>query len=159
MGVNNKGGKIMISLNLFREMETLRREMDAIFGGLVQEQDEAMAFLPGLGTRRYPRLNLNEDADNYYLAALVPGIEVESLEINLTGMTLTLSGERHAEETEGALWQRRERGHGKFMRAIELPLEVDTAKISAEYDDGVLRVLLPKAEAARPKRISIKTAN
>ncbi len=147
----------MINWNLFREMETLRREMDAIFGNLTQEQDERMAFLPGIGTRRYPRINLSEDADNFYLAALLPGVDAKTLDINLTGSTLTLSGERVSDEPEKARWQRQERGHGRFMRAIELPLDVDTNKISAEYVDGVLRILLPKAETVKPKRISIKT--
>lgn len=146
----------MISANLFREMESLRREMNVIFGGQAQEQETAVSFLPGIGTRRYPRVNLREDADNFYLAALVPGVDAASLDINLTGNSLTLSGERQIEEPEGARWQRQERGRGKFMRVIELPLEVESDKISAEYVDGVLQILLPKAETAKPKRISIK---
>jgi len=146
----------MINTNLFREMETLRREMNAIFGGQAQEQETAVSFLPGIGTRRYPRVNLSEDVDNFYLAALVPGVDAATLDINLTGNSLTLSGERQIEEPEGARWQRQERGRGKFMRVIELPLEVESDKISAEYVDGVLQILLPKAETAKPKRISIK---
>jgi HSP20 family protein len=146
----------MINTNLFREMETLRREMSSIFGGQAQEQETAMSFLPGIGTRRYPRVNLSEDVDNFYLSALVPGVDAASLDINLTGSSLTLSGERQIEEPEGARWQRQERGRGKFMRVIELPLEVESGKISAEYADGVLQILLPKAETAKPKRISIK---
>ena len=146
----------MISWNLFREMENLRREMDAVFGDFAHHQDERMAFLPGIGTRRYPRINLSEDSENFYLAALLPGVDPKVLDISLTGTTLTLSGERSPAEHKGARWQRQERGHGKFMRAIELPLEVETKKISAEYSDGVLKVVLPKAEAAKPKRISIK---
>ena len=146
----------MISANLFREMETLRREMNTIFGGQSQEQESAASFLPGIGTRRYPRVNLSEDADNFYLAAQVPGVDAASLDINLTGNSLTLSGERQIEEPEGARWQRQERGRGKFMRVIELPLEVESDKISAEYVDGVLQILLPKAETAKPKRISVK---
>lgn len=141
--------------NILREMETLRREMDTIFGGLAQEQDERLAFLPGIGTRRFPRINLSEDADNFYLSALIPGIDAKTLDINLTGTTLTLNGERKVEDPAEARWQRHERGHGKFSRAIELPVEVDTNKITAEYTDGVLHVLMPKAEAAKPKRISI----
>ena len=78
----------MISTNLFSELENLRREMNAIFGGVTQEQDASVAFLPGIGTRRYPRVNLSEDADNFYLAALIPGVEPNSLDINLTGRTL-----------------------------------------------------------------------
>jgi HSP20 family protein len=146
----------MINTNLFREMENLRREMSAILGGQVLEQETATSFLPGIGTRRYPRVNLSEDADNYYLSALVPGVDATSLDINLTGNSLTLSGERQIEQPEGARWQRQERGRGKFMRVIELPLEVKSDEISAEYADGVLQILLPKAETAKPKRISVK---
>lgn len=146
----------MNSWNLFCEMENLRHEMDTIFGGMLQEQSDRSAFLPGIGTRRYPRINLSEDQNSYYLSALLPGIDAKALDINLTGNTLTLSGERVAESTEKARWQRQERGHGKFMRAIELPLEVEAGKITAEYVDGVLRIELPKAEAAKPKQISVK---
>lgn len=144
----------MNSWNLFREMENFRNEMDAIFGGLAQNVDST--FLPGIGARRYPRINLSEDHDNYYLSALLPGIDVKSLDINLTGSTLTLSGQRMANSPESARWQRQERGHGKFMRAIELPNEVDAKKISAEYENGVLQIRLPKAEVAKPKQISVK---
>ncbi len=146
----------MISTNFFREMETLRREMNAILGGESQEQDAAVAFLPGIGTRRYPRINLSEDVDNFYLAALLPGVDSDSLDINLTGSSLTISGERQVEEPENARWQRQERGRGKFMRVLELPLEVDSGKINAEYVDGMLQIVLPKAEAVKPKRISVK---
>ncbi len=145
----------MISTNFLSEMEALRREMNDIFGGLTQEQDTSGAFLSGIGTRRYPRINLNEDADNYYMTALLPGIDTASLDINLTGNSLTLSGERHIEEPDGARWQRQERGQGKFMRVIELPLEVESGKISAEYAEGILQILLPKTETAKPKRINI----
>lgn len=146
----------MNSWNLFREMENLRHEMDALFGGVFQEQNERGAFLPGIGTRRYPRVNLSEDSSNFYISALLPGIDAKELDINLTGTTLTLNGERIADNPEKVRWQRQERGHGKFMRAIELPLEVDAKKIVAEYVDGVLQITLPKAEAAKPKQISVK---
>ncbi len=145
----------MIGTNFLSEMDTLRREMNGIFGGLTQEQDTSVAFLPGIGTRRYPRVNLSEDADNFYMTALLPGVDAASLDINLTGNSLTLSGERHIEEPEGARWQRQERCRGKFMRVIELPLEVESGEISAEYADGMLQILLPKTEMAKPKRINI----
>jgi len=149
----------MISWNVLREMDALRREMDHLFGDLNQEQGQRSAFLPGLGTRRYPRINLREDGDNFYLDALLPGVESKDLEINLTGNTLTLSGERQAENLEDARWQRQERGHGKFMRTRELPLDIQADDISAEYKDGVLHVVLPKAEEVKPRQIRIKVAS
>jgi HSP20 family protein len=146
----------MMNWNLLREMENLRREMDAVFNGQPWEQEDRSAFTPGIGTRRYPRLNLSEDADNLYLEALIPGVDAKSLDINLTGRSLSISGERKFDKLEGAHWQRQERGHGKFIRTLELPLDVETGNIGAEYVDGVLRVTLPKAESAKPKRIAIK---
>lgn len=147
----------MISLNLFHEMENLQREMGTIFGGIAREPNERTVLMPRNVNRRYPQINLSEDADNIYLAALIPGVESKSFEISLTGSTLTLGGERHVDEPDGADWQRQERARGKFMRTIELPLDIDSTKVEAEYVDGVLRITLPKAEASKPKRISIKT--
>lgn len=149
----------MISLNLFREMESLRREMDAIFAGPVQRTVAHRTLPAGHSHRHAPRINLSEDADNFYLSALLPGVEAESLDISLVGNSLTLSGDRCDEELKDARWQRQERNRGKFARRIELPLDVEAENISAEYLDGVLRILIPKAEAVKPKRISIKTKN
>lgn len=149
----------MISWNVFREMDALRREMDHLFGDLNKEQDQRLAFLPGIGTRRYPRINLREDGDNFYVDALLPGVDSKDLDISLTGNTLTLSGERKAEDLEGARWQRQERGHGKFMRTLELPLDIQADNISAEYKDGVLHLVLPKAEAVKPRQIRVKVAS
>jgi HSP20 family protein len=78
--------------------------------------------------------------------------------MNLLGNTVTLSGERLPVESEGSnsrTWHRRERGTGKFLRTIELPVEIDPDQVKAEYKNGLLRVSLPKAETAKPKKISI----
>jgi len=147
----------MINWNLFREMENLRREMDQLFNSTGTGALNESAFLPGLGTRRYPRINVREDADNYYLEALLPGVDGKHLDMNVVGSTLTLAGERaELDDNHGKTWHRRERGAGKFLRSIELPGEVDSAKVSAEYRHGVLKVVMPKTEAAKPKRIDVK---
>jgi HSP20 family protein len=146
----------MLNWNLIREMDHLRQEMDELFRGAgIGPQLEA-AFLPGVGTRRFPRLNVREDADHYYLQALLPGVDASQIDMSVVGNTLTLAGERQeAPENQGKTWHRRERGAGSFLRTIELPMEIDTAKVSAEYSHGVLQVTLPKAEAAKPKRIAV----
>lgn len=145
----------MNNWNLFREMDTLRKEMDELFRGLGSGTVET-AFLPGVGTHRYPRINLGEDQENYILEALLPGVDEKDLELSITGNTLTLSGERGEEKaTDGQTWHRRERGFGKFLRTIELPSDIDGKKVSAEYKNGVLTVVLAKAESAKPQKISI----
>jgi len=147
----------MINWNLFREMENLRREMDQLFTGTGAGTLRESAFLPGLGTRRYPRINVREDAEHYFLEALLPGVDSKNLDMNVVGSTLTLSGERaEIDDNQGKTWHRRERGGGKFLRSIELPGEIDTAKVTAEYKNGVLKVVMPKSEAAKPKRIDVK---
>ena len=145
----------MNNWNLFREMDTLRKEMDELFRGLGSGSIET-AFLPGVGTQRFPRINLGEDQDHYILEALLPGVDEKDLELSITGNTLTLSGERAEEKAvEGQTWHRRERGFGKFLRTIELPSDIDGKKVSAEYKNGVLTVVLAKAESAKPQKISI----
>lgn len=145
----------MNNWNLFREMDSMRKEMDALFRG---SADGAFttAFMPGGGTQRYPRINLREDQDNYYLDALLPGVDENSVDLSVTGNTLTLSGERAAEEADnGRTWHRRERSNGKFFRTIELPSDINGKKVSAEYQKGVLTVHMAKAESAKPQKIKI----
>lgn len=145
----------MAMLDLFREMENLRREIDDAFRGFGRGVVYEPSFLPGLGAGRYPQINLREDNDSVYVEALIPGIEAKDLELTVMRNTLTLSGERR--ETEGNVtWHRNERGSGKFLRTIELPVEVDADRVMAECRNGVLTITLPKAEAARPKKISVQ---
>jgi HSP20 family protein len=114
------------------------------------------SFLPGIGTGDYPRINLSEDEESFYIEAVVPGIDPKDLDLNLMQGTLTLSGERQADEKKGHTWHRHERGAGKFMRTIELPNSVDGAKVDAEYRNGVLLITLPKQQSAKPKKISVR---
>jgi len=88
----------------------------------------------------------------------LPGVDPNNIDMNILGNTLTLAGERPAvDEPDGnCTWHRRERGTGKFMRTIELPVEIVADKINAECRNGLLRVTLPKAAAAKPKKISVK---
>ncbi len=145
----------MTNWNLFREMDNLRKEMDELFRGIGSSPFET-AFLPGVGTQRYPKINLSEDNENYYLEALLPGVAEKDIDLSVTGNTLTLSGERVEEKAEeGRTWHRRERGSGKFLRTIELPSDIDGKKVSAEYRHGVLTVTMAKAESAKPKKIAI----
>lgn len=148
----------MSNWNLFKEMDQLHREIDSLFRGAGLGQMYGSLLEPGYGDRHYPRVNLREDADNLYVEALVPGIDPKQLEISMLGGTLTLSGERPVDEeaANGRTWHRRERGHGKFLRTIELPVEVDAEKIKADAKHGLLQVVLPKAAVAKPKRIDIK---
>jgi len=107
----------------------------------------------------YPLVDLWEDDDNLYLEAELPGFELDDLEILVTGGNqLSIKGERRPPQQEGGTWHRQERGYGAFNRIIELPCDVDSEKVAAEFKYGVLTITLPKAEEVKPRRIEVKSA-
>ena len=102
--------------------------------------------------------NLSEDKDSYYVRAELPGVKADELDIQVTANNIAISGERKiAAQEEGARYHRREREAGTFSRMIGLPGDVNTEKVEAKLVDGILTVIVPKAEAAKPKQISIRS--
>jgi HSP20 family protein len=151
----------MAQWNPFDDMETLRRDIDRAFQGfgLGEEPSRQVAFLPGRGPRRYPLLNLLEDQNHVYIEALTPGVDPKSLNLTVMQNRLTLSGEKSGvREIKPEAFHRNERASGKFVRTIDLPMEVDEGAIQAEYKNGLLVVTRPKAEKAKPKQINVKVA-
>jgi HSP20 family protein len=148
--------------NLWNNMEALRREIDRAFTQFDFRPAPSFhtAFLPGRAARRYPLINLHEDQDTVYVEALAPGVDPASLELSVVNHTLTISGEkqRHPEAIKPEAFHRSEREAGRFMRSIELPREVDTASVKADYHNGLLLVTLPKSERAKPKQITVQVA-
>lgn len=105
-----------------------------------------------------PSLDLSESEDALEVRTDMPGIKPEDIDIEVTGNTLRISGERNEEsEEKGKTFHRIERRHGTFARAITLPCDVDAEKIEAQSNDGVLTVTLPKTEPAKTKKIKVKT--
>ena len=104
-------------------------------------------------------MNVTEDKDNYYIRAELPGLKADELDISVTGGTFSISGERKLPvEDEKARYHRREREAGSFSRIVNLPAQIDAGKVEAQCSDGVLTVTLPKAEAVKPKQISVKAS-
>lgn len=132
----------------FDELERMRRQMDRLSEGL-------RGPIAGV----FPLVNVTEDSDSYYCRAELPGTKADDLDISVTGNSLSIAGERKiTTEDENANYHRREREAGKFSRIISLSDQVDTAKVDAHCIDGVLTVVLPKAESAKPRQITIKTS-
>ncbi len=102
-----------------------------------------------------PALDLYESGDHLVAMVEVPGMRKEDIEISLHDGTLTISGERKQENTNGETAQRTERYVGTFRRSITLPRRIDAGKVSATYENGILKVSLPKAEEAKPKQIQV----
>jgi HSP20 family protein len=152
----------MAEWNPFEEMEALRREIDRAFQGfgVGETPMQQPAFLPGRGPRRYPLINLLEDKDNLYVEALTPGVDPESLNVTVMQNRLTVSGEKRGIDVDikPEAFHRNERASGKFVRTLDLPMEVDEGRIQAEYKNGLLSVVLPKAEKAKPRQIDVRVA-
>jgi HSP20 family protein len=105
-----------------------------------------------------PRLmpmDLSRDADRYVLNADLPGIDPASVDIDVDGQLLSIRAERPAPSADGVTWIARERSTGTFLRRFTLGQSVDTANISANYENGVLSVVIPVAEKARPRKIAV----
>ena len=135
----------------FEELEQMRRQIDRAFGDLSGRVLRA----PIAGV--FPLTNVTEDNDNYYVRAELPGVKADELDLSVTGDSFSISGERRIPaEKENARYHRREREAGKFSRVITLPSQVDPEKVEARCAEGVLTVVLPKSEAAKPKQIAVK---
>ena len=133
--------------------DQFRREMNRLFDEVTHTVDPRTMFRG----RTFPALNLWEDAECVYAEAEVPGLNMEDLDVNISGNELTIKGERKPIEGEGATYHRQERGTGTFLRTVTLPFEVNVDKVDALLKDGVLLITLPKAAAAKARKITVST--
>jgi HSP20 family protein len=145
----------------FEDLEALRSEVDRAFEGYGlgrQLPPHRVVFLPGREPRRYPLINLLEDQENIYVEALTPGVDPQSLEVSVIQNRLTLSGEksRITGDVKPEAFHRSERASGKFVRTIDLPIEVNESAIQAQYKNGLLVVTLPKGEKAKPRQVNVQ---
>jgi len=142
----------------FRDLVSLQERMNRLFdesfrsrgAGPGQEDDWA------LGGSWAPAVDIYEQDGNIVLKAELPGVDSKDTELRVENNVLTLRGQRKFDhEVKKENYHRVERAYGAFTRSFTLPTVVDTENIKAEYKDGVLRVVLPKREEAKPKQISI----
>jgi HSP20 family protein len=109
------------------------------------------------GSRPMP-VDLSRDADRYVLNADLPGIDPTSVDIDVDGRLLSIRAERTARTDDGLQLIARERSTGTYLRRFTLGQSVDTAAISASYDNGVLSVVIPVSEKAKPRKVAVQTA-
>lgn len=147
----------MASWDVFRELDSLRREIDEAFRGVGFSRPFATTFLSPGASRRFPLVNFSEDEGNVYVDALVPGVDPKDIDLTVLRNTFTIAGERKPfVEQRGQVVHRSELWAGKFSRTLELPAEIDPNRIDAECRDGIMRITLAKAEHAKPRKIEIK---
>ena len=103
-----------------------------------------------------PPVDIQETEEGYRLSAELPGLTRDDINITLENNVLRLSGERKLEkDVKKESYHRIERAYGNFQRSFSLPHQVNSEKVEATFKDGVLSILVPKAEQARPRKISI----
>src|SRR5436309_15681422 len=142
-------------------MAQVRRDVfNELFGDITRFQDEFQRMFGRnlFGNARqwapaFPPINVWADEQAVYLEVDLPGTDPAKLDVNVTeGNKLTIQGERPVLDLPNAVWHRQERGAGTFSRTLTLPTMVDADKVEAKYENGVLRLTLPRAEAAKPRK-------
>jgi HSP20 family protein len=138
---------------VWNQLHHLQSEMNNLFD---RWGTDSGRFL-GLGVS-FPAVNVWEDQDAVQVEAELPGLDLKDLEIYVTGANqLTIKGERKRQKPEQGVWHREERGFGAFTRTLTLPFPVNADKVEARFDNGVLRVTLPKHESSKPRKIPVKS--
>jgi HSP20 family protein len=131
------------------EMAQMSPTLAHALGLHTQQQGSATAWAPAL--------DISERKDAYLVTVELPGVQAEDLEITMEDGLLTIQGERHfAHDSSEQQFHRVERRYGAFRRSITLPAHVMAEQIQASFDNGVLQILVPKAEEAKPRRIQVR---
>ncbi|MGH7941050.1 MAG: Hsp20/alpha crystallin family protein [Limisphaerales bacterium] len=134
-----------------RRLTDLRDEIDRFFESPLARTSEFLGWTPAF--------DVYEEKDNYVVKAELPGMKKEDINVSIQGGDLVISGERKSETKEGAgEVYRSERYFGKFHRAVSLPATVSAKDVRAEYKDGILTIMLPKSEEAKPREIEVRVS-
>jgi HSP20 family protein len=139
----------------FRDLGMLQDRMNRLFddAGRTWRNDE-----PAATTSWSPAVDIFETEGEIVVKAELPGMDRKDITLHLENNVLSLRGERKFEkETKDENYHRIERSYGTFSRSFAIPATVDEEKIRADYKDGVLKIILPKKEQAKPKQIKIAT--
>ena len=124
---------------------TRRREIEEIMRDL-HEDYSAMISFP---------IDIMADSDGYTIKALLPGVKPENLDIQIVNEIVTISGSLDADRKEGENYMLAERPSGTFHRVLTLPTPLDSSKVVASLEDGILILEIPKTEEAKPRTIKV----
>jgi len=143
----------LVRYDPFRELEEIPSTLRLFHDAVSRILGEPSTLRPWT-----PACDVKETENEIIVKADVPGVSEKDLEVKLEDGTLTIKGERKfEEEKKGEGYHRIERGYGTFVRCFSVPDTVDPDKVKATYKDGVLTVVLPKKEAAKPRTIKVTT--
>ena len=139
--------------NEFAPVMRLQRDMNRLFEGFFDDMPAQRGY-----SANYPSMNLWEEGDSAWIETELPGVNMDDIEVLVAGNEVTINGERKIADVQDATYHRRERGTGRFSRALTLPWEIDADKVEAKLRDGVLAVKLPKSESCKPKKVKVLSA-
>lgn len=137
---------------MFTAMDLFRSRMNRMFTDFDRSRGQDFSWRIVNGS---PGTNMYDNGDYFQVVAEVPGLAKEDLNVRIQGNYLELSGTRKADVPEGYKAHRIERNAASFTRSFTLPADVDADRIEAVLKDGLLTLMLPKAETAKPKQITI----
>ena len=141
----------MFRFDPYRELGVLQNEMNHILDRLGRRGEQSSTAIGWV-----PQMDIYEDDQNFVLYADLPGMTREDIELHLENRTLTIRGERKPEkELKRENFHQMERDTGRFARSFTLPQTIESEKISASFKEGVLTVVLPKADEIKPRTIKI----
>ena len=136
----------------WRELDQMRRDMDRLFTDSFPRIRRTRAGFPAINV-------WTNDSEGAILTTELPGINPEDVNISVTGDTLTIDGCcKPAEAPESAQYHRRERSRGDFSRTVQLPYTINPDKVEARVEKGILTIVLPRAEAEKPRQIAVKAS-
>ena len=145
----------IVRWNPVRELEEISSRLNRLFAR--QEGPEANGKEMMTMADWAPSVDISESDEAFYIEADLPDVTKEDLKVTVDKGVLTLQGERKG-ENHGRKVHRIERDHGRFGRSFALPNLVDDAHVKAEFRNGVLHLVLPKSEKAKPKAIEVQVA-
>ena len=141
----------------FRDLLSIQEEMNQLFGRALGQPQQGTGTGEVAGRMWAPALDISERKDAYLVTVELPGVKPQDVDVTLEDGVLTVTGERRfTEESSDQQFHRVERRYGSFRRSITLPAHVVADQIQATMDGGVLEILVPKAEEAKPKHIEIR---
>lgn len=147
--------KTLVTWDPFQDLNTFSNRLQTLFGG----SDAANGGNESKRGQWAPLVDISETDKEYLVKAELPEVEKENVKVTVENDVLVISGDRKFEsEEKDRKHHRIERSYGSFLRSFSLPDDADGTKVSAEFKNGVLRVHLPKSEAAKPKQIEIKVS-
>jgi HSP20 family protein len=148
----------IVRFDPFEDLARLQREVNRLFEDSNRSGSRGSSEMTSARLWA-PAVDIYEDGNEIVFRAELAGLKQEDIDIEMTGDTLTIKGERRFEDKQQKEnYVRVERAYGQFQRSFTIPVPVEHDKVSASYRDGLLEIRVPKAEATRPKKVQVRAS-